>query len=500
MYKLYTDKKTLSMIILLSLIFFLPIIFSNHYYVDDLGRSILGYSNWSQNGRPVADWVFLAISFGPVLPDISPLPQIIATIAMSFCAYMCTTSFFDNESRITKVMAVMPLITSPFLLENMSYKYDSLPMTLSILCASLPFIFKIERWQTHFITCLISVMLVLCIYQASINIYIIFSITLVLSNFKDGNTNKGFSIIATSMSGLAVSYIFYSAFVSPNLLAGSYNIRHSELATTGLKEALDVISRNIDSFIKLISLSFTPAFLCFAIIFIAIAFIGLIKITIVDCGSNIFIKAIKITITLASPFAVVILIAGPMLLLKDPVISPRVMMAFGATITFFTILTLWTVEGNKYLRNIISIVFSFYYLYSLGFAFAYANALDNQEKYENSIITTMISDINGNNFEKHEKIAFKGKMPMSPEGRLAEKKYPLIGSLIQPSINNQWWWGYSHMTHFDLNLKFASYEYHLGLKNNICKLKLTQASNSYNILSDTENKTLIFDFDKTVCK
>lgn len=499
MYKLDIDKKTLSVITFLSFIIFLPIIFSNHYYVDDLGRSIIGYSNWSQNGRPVADLIFLAISFGPVLPDISPLPQIVAIIAMSFCAYLCTAAFIDGESRIAKVMAVMPLITSPFLLENMSYKYDSLPMTVSILCAALPFVLKINRWQAQFIACMISTMLVLCIYQASINIYIIFSIVLALYDFKEGRTRKGFTVIATSVSGLFISYLTYSKLISPSLLAGSYNIRHSELATSGLKETLDVISRNIEIFLKLISLSFTPAFLIFSIITFVIALIGIIKLTLVKCESRAYVKAIKNAIIVASPFAILLLIAGPMLLLKDPVVSPRVLMAFGATITFFTILALWTVEKNKYLKNIISIVFSLYYLYSLGFSFAYANALDNQEKYENSVITTMISDINGNDFEKHEKIAFKGKMPISPEGRLAQKKYPLIGSLIQPSINNQWWWGYSQMTHFDLNLKLAPYEFLIGLKSNICKSKLIQHSNSYFLFQDTENKTIIFDFDKTHC-
>ncbi|HCQ6946067.1 TPA: hypothetical protein OL694_004823, partial [Enterobacter hormaechei] len=90
------DKKLFSMILLMSLIFFLPIILSSHYYVDDLGRSIYGYSKWSENGRPLADLLFLSLSFGPQLPDISPLPQLLALGILSLSVYFSARAFLTE--------------------------------------------------------------------------------------------------------------------------------------------------------------------------------------------------------------------------------------------------------------------------------------------------------------------------------------------------------------------------------------------------------------------
>jgi hypothetical protein len=57
----------------------------------------------------------------------------------------------------------------------------------------------------------------------------------------------------------------------------------------------------------------------------------------------------------------------------------------------------------------------------LGAAFSYGNALENQEKYDNEVITTIISDLNSNNLANAKHISFIGMLPISPEGRLAIK-------------------------------------------------------------------------------
>ncbi|HGG9135220.1 TPA: glucosyltransferase domain-containing protein, partial [Enterobacter hormaechei subsp. xiangfangensis] len=93
------DKKLFSMIIIMSLIYFIPVLLSSHYYVDDLGRSIYGYSKWSENGRPLADVLFLALSFGPQLPDISPLPQLLALCVLSFSVYLSAKAFLTDYNR-----------------------------------------------------------------------------------------------------------------------------------------------------------------------------------------------------------------------------------------------------------------------------------------------------------------------------------------------------------------------------------------------------------------
>ncbi|MBE3007295.1 glucosyltransferase domain-containing protein, partial [Enterobacter hormaechei] len=454
------DKKLFSMIIIMSLIYFIPVLLSSHYYVDDLGRSIYGYSKWSENGRPLADVLFLALSFGPQLPDISPLPQLLALCVLSFSVYLSAKAFLTDYNRYVSSIISMVAISSPFLLENISYKYDSFPMSLSVLCAVFPFIFKELSLKKHFVYCCTAVLLILCIYQASINIYIIFAILYVLSLFRLGEVRKGLLTIISSISGLSLSYLIYSVFISPNFLAGSYNLRHSELATSGFSDALEVLSKNTTEFGKLINLAVTTPFIFLSVVTLMLCVISLTKIAIVKCNSTKLEKLLMRLVVIISPFAVLCMITGPMMLLRDPVLSPRVLMAFGTACFFFAVLAAWAFSAAKIYRKFCGVLFTIYAIYFIGFSYAYANSLNNQEKYENAIIQLMMSDLNGLDLNNYDYVAFNGGVLLSPEVRMAAKKYPLITRLIQPTINNQWIWGHTQMMHFDFDKKFQSFDYH----------------------------------------
>lgn len=77
----------------LILFFYYNLLSSNYYYIDDIGRSLEGYSGWSRNGRPLADLFFYALSFGAPLPDISPLPQILGIAFLSVGVYLTAKKY-----------------------------------------------------------------------------------------------------------------------------------------------------------------------------------------------------------------------------------------------------------------------------------------------------------------------------------------------------------------------------------------------------------------------
>lgn len=47
--------KPIMIIFGLILLCYYNVLSTNYYYIDDLGRSLEGYSEWSRNGRPLAD-------------------------------------------------------------------------------------------------------------------------------------------------------------------------------------------------------------------------------------------------------------------------------------------------------------------------------------------------------------------------------------------------------------------------------------------------------------
>ncbi|WP_193130551.1 glucosyltransferase domain-containing protein [Enterobacter kobei] len=471
---------------------------TNYYYIDDLGRSLEGYSGWSRNGRPLADLFFYVISFGAPLPDISPLPQILGIALLSLGAYLTgKTYLWHSEGAGLSFLLCLPLAISPFYFENMSYKYDAFPMSLSVLCAMLPFVVRINGSLKLLTACVVSILVSLCLYQASLNIYIIYTMIYVLNKFKVGKDSDGLKAIGLSITGLLTGYIIYSLLISPNFIEGDYNLQHSQISSFELTSLRDAIFGNFKVFYYVLSTSMSTTMLALIVMIACMAIISSVKLCCEKSDSTGVIKLLRNTIILVSPLLVLLMIAGPMLLLKSAVVSARVFVAFGAILVFYNILACWMLGLRSKIMLVLSIL---YFFYMLGAAFSYGNALDNQEKYDNEVITTIISDLNKNNLANAKHISFIGMLPISPEGRLAIKKYPFFAHLIHPTINGRWSWGLRHIKHFDMSHDFNSGEFHSALKDNLCEYTSITNGVIFNSYYDKKSDSVIYDFTKRSCE
>jgi len=482
----------------LILLFFYNILTTNYYYIDDLGRSLEGYSGWSRNGRPLADLFFYVISFGSPLPDISPIPQVLGIASLSLGIYLTGKTYLGKYNRSFLVyLLCLPIALSPFYLENMSYKYDAFPMSLSVLCAMLPFVINIKGKTALFLICVVSLLVSLSLYQASMNIYIIYTILYVMMYFKKGSDIEGFKSIGISIAALVVSYEIYSFFISPYFIEGDYNIQHSQISSMSFNDLQAAISSNFKSFCFLLSTSMSIPLLVLTLCSAALAIICAVKLCVRKSDSAGIIRILRNIIILASPLLVLIMIAGPMLLLQSAVVSARVFVAFGVIIVFYNILACWMLGVHS---KILWAISALYLAYMLGAAFSYGNALDNQEKFDNVVISTIISDLNNNGLANAKYISFVGRLPISPEGRVAINKYPFLMHLVHPTIDGRWSWGLRHIKHFDLKHDFNSSEYQASLKDIICNLQPITRGVVFNSYYDKNSDNVVYDFSKKKCE
>ncbi|WP_353894621.1 glucosyltransferase domain-containing protein [Photorhabdus laumondii] len=109
------------------------------YYLDDLGRVIYG-TMWDHDSRYLSNIVYYILTFGNKTLNISPYPQILSIIVFSFSSLIITKAFKLNTD-IISALACSLLLTSPFYIENVSYKFDSLTMALSIFFVYIQYIF-----------------------------------------------------------------------------------------------------------------------------------------------------------------------------------------------------------------------------------------------------------------------------------------------------------------------------------------------------------------------
>jgi len=125
-----------------------PILRADRYYVDDWGHALLGYSQWANDGRPLTDLLMRILGGHPPLVDFSPLPQIGAIAVLSYLSVLVARKF-KLCGAVIAALATLPLGANPFFLENLSFKFDSLPMALSMFLVLLPILStKANNWRS----------------------------------------------------------------------------------------------------------------------------------------------------------------------------------------------------------------------------------------------------------------------------------------------------------------------------------------------------------------
>ena len=144
-----------------------PIILANIYYIDDIGRSTLGYRFWWEDGRPLSDIFMSVLMFSGTMADIAPAPLLVACAMLSWVFYRFGKEFFNGNS-----LFLLPLsfLINPFIVEVLSYRFDSLTIMASAVL-SFVFLFTLsKKLHLDFLVKVALVVGVMCLYQASVNI------------------------------------------------------------------------------------------------------------------------------------------------------------------------------------------------------------------------------------------------------------------------------------------------------------------------------------------
>lgn len=162
-----------------AVLYIFPLLLANKYYSDDILRYAAG-EGWSMDGRPMATIIMRILSGGEKIKDLFPYTLIIGALLLVLSGYVISYVSELEKNKTYKLSALL-LLVSPFMIENMSYRYDVLTIALSVLLVTLPFLWK-NNSKTFLIAATTGVFISLLTYQASIVIYILTAI-LVLINY-----------------------------------------------------------------------------------------------------------------------------------------------------------------------------------------------------------------------------------------------------------------------------------------------------------------------------
>ena len=355
------------------------IIRANFLYLDDLGRTIIGYRGWLGFSRYISDFLAAFIHADTRITDISPLTQLFA--ALIIAAASAVLSFVVSEGKITKtaLVASLPLGLSPYFLACISYKFDSPYMALSIFMSVIPFLFMSNR-SVYFLFSFAGVLIMAMTYQASSGIYILVVILLSFQNWNEKKRTPNeilrFIIISGLAYGLAMTVFRLFLMIPMPVGIGDY----VSTSSYPLKQLVPGIFHNFVMYLKLVNSDFGKIW---KILLLMSTVCFVVK-------SALCSKRNRVVSAFAAVLILILLCAasfGVYLALIKPLYELRAMYGFGV---FIALINVYIVMGNK--KVLIVPVLALCWCFFV-FSFSYGNALADQKRYDDFQTEMLLHDL-----------------------------------------------------------------------------------------------------------
>ena len=388
-------------ITILSLVFLfcLPIIIYNGYYIDDNIRIITGNPDWTWVGRTFADYLMISLSLNKHIDDFSPIPLIIGLSIFSYVLYYSIKRIIPNPTLIN-IMPFLFIIVNPFFMQNLTYKFDSLPMILALSCSVLAFFINMDNKLKEWSLRILLLFVCLELYQPCANVFLILGACNIITNFKN-NKNTKFNDFFNIVCIYAIStllYMFFEKVIHPNIILDRGHI-------VPLNEIPSTIKENIKELLKMSYFLISKAGI---IIFV----IPIILYWAVNLNSKIRVKShwLNKAIYVMAPIIIILSIWGPLIIIKEKISLPRELPTIGVLL----FLNGWIIVNSLKKIKIISYIPIAAYCSIVLFCGLFINTLKIQDSFNNMIYDSLYLNITNDPILYNVKeIKINGNVPIN---------------------------------------------------------------------------------------
>lgn len=431
-------------------VYVFPIVLANVYYIDDLGRALNG-SAWTSNGRPFAGFIMSLIEFGKPLADISPLTQFLSVLMLAYALVLWARKYILKENLYVTICCLFLCIANPFFLENLSYKFDSLPMTLAVSLCLLAFSLPDSLSKKKEAVCVgIAVMLTLSLYQAALGMYLCF---IAIESMVGLVTKKDLKYLIKKMlfRGVVIggASVLYKITIAQRFVGkDGYNAVHSQMILPVNYENIQIIIYNCLSFFDLIKEYVYSIPIGGKVV---ISLVCIWALVLIFTSYVKYHRSHKIGSAFFLLLSICIIIFGsflPLLLLKVPIIAPRTLIS-ACSITLWIGLLITYLSHKK---KIVTLLFVPMIVFAFSYSYVYGNVLHKQSEgniFIAKLINVDLSQLNYNGNIKN--VTIIGNAPETKEYQFESKKYPLMKRLVPIYMRGGWFWGYKILDNYSFN-------------------------------------------------
>lgn len=473
----FFNKRIIIFSVCVSIVYSFPLMLSNHLFIDDMGRNLYGYG-WDVDGRFLSTFLMKILSIGRIITGIYPYSIVLSCIIMFLSGYILASQA-SNFTEKTNLLISSTMFFSPFLLENLSYRYDSLTMALSVLSCTIPFIFHKKEGKKYCIISVLCLLFTYLTYQPSIAVYPLCTVAIAASIAKEK--------INESIKFCAISLVYF--FVATGLyfiLIGIIGIKFYG-HNVSISTSVDVILDRYSFIWHYITGSLNKVQSVLVIIALLTSLLSVI-----------FSRSIR-SLTGKCLIILLMIIAFPLsvslaVMLTNTHLVARVFIG----IPFLLILLLCIFsKHNEKSAKILSVIMG---LSSLPMVSAYSTALDDQFNFEKNIVTNAFSSIDSTD----KTITVEGSLPYITSVKTKIENFPVIGKIITITMKEGWPWGDEFLVSQGLT---KQWQYVTGPRDingkakiileKKCTMAKIKTSLYYNIY--LKDDMILLDFNKTEC-
>ena len=432
----------------------LPLVLHVPLYFDDLGRSLNGSYGWSEDGRPLADFVSQLLLMGaPRTVLTSPLGLLVCLPAMAWTSLLLTRMFQHPRSWAAPLACVF-LFGSPYFIENLSYSFDAPQMVLAVLlnvwggwCLLQQTRFQPWRW-----VCAVGMVLAgLCLYQAAhAAFWIPVLMALVFADRTQANdqfnkqlkpefkTGPGlylfWPVLLGSFAALAMALLLYRGLVLPVVQLDAYADNFDAVA--GVLEVPITVLRNLGALLS----QFEQDWWDSAIAELLLAFVVLTAIVSARRSSRswwgLLVRIMVVPLVLMGS-------TGVALLLNESIIPPRALIGVGVV---FACLALSASRGwpaarslSRPRRSLQAVVIGVVLAMAWGclsISYFYGQAHAAQERMNRDLMVAVVRDLRSGGYGPGDlrQLQIEGRSALAPITRNTLRSYPHLRRMVRPVV------------------------------------------------------------------
>lgn len=411
------ESKLFFLLLLLVSLYVYPIIHADVYHRDDLERILLGNYSWLGFGRPLANIVTGLISGSSnFLADTAPLTQILSALLLGYSALIFSKYIKRHSGSYYYLIAVLPFL-NPYFLHNLSYRYDSFSMSLSICFVAMAFVLNPKSKLNIFISIALLIGS-LMLYQSTLNLLFAFlaiEVLLFAHAYSINSIGKTILMRAGQVVGASIFYyLLIRSYSSLDTGRGSTIAFNLEGLTTLIDNALGFIGKSLEMFTSIQS----------QILLILLCLIAFLSLVLAQASKPQRLGQISLCYVFALLLFVVSLF-GPLVLLDTPRVTYRTIPSVHVYAAILVLMAALNYKKAAYIAWA-PIIFS------ISFSFTYGTTYKNQRDYEKSIVNFIHYDLLERELDK-EVIYTMGGMPRAPHAKMAMQIHPLLENMVEKS-------------------------------------------------------------------